>query len=662
MADLNSQYYAILTNVGAAKQANADALGIAWRITQLGIGDGNGAEPTPNATQLALINEWRRAPLNQLKVDDKDPSIIVAEQVIPADIGGRWIREIGLYDADGDLVAVANCPPTYKPLLSQGSGRTQVVRMSLVVSSASNVQLKIDPSVVLATREWVEGKLAEQDTKPSVLVATTANIALSGLQSVDGVALTAGARVLVKNQNAGKDNGIYVVVAGGAWTRSADADVSAEVTPGLMVSVEKGTTNGDSVWQLVTDAPITLGVTPLVFEMLAGPSGVTVGTYNRITVDRYGRVIAGSNPTTLSGHGINDAYTKPEIESMIAQASALPVGTMVAFPAATVPPGFLEADGSLQSATAYPDLAAYLGTKYNTGGEPAGYFRLPDSRGEFLRGWDHGRGVDAGRSLGSVQKGSYLQMEKAASTTVDRFTSSISYGISDDKLAKARLNWDSTAPGDYGGAQTYGVNEVTVSTTSSGAGVQATPYSTAPADSSTNESLFVVGAARPRNIAVMWCIKAWNAPINQGNIDIAALAALAAQATDTKAGLARFGTDAEQIAGLLKTVMSNPAGVLALLSVWFPKRIFATNDYIRIPDVPGGLILQWGEASSGAASHTVNWPIRFPNKVLMAIAYDQTNSTPVFAIATDMTALTDVSCRFVSSGTFGAYAFLSIGN
>ncbi len=307
MADQNSQYYAILTNVGAAKQANADALGIPWKITQMGIGDAGGAEPTPNATQRALINEWRRAPLNQLKVDDKDASIIVAEQVIPADSGGRWIREIGLYDADGDLVAIANCPPTYKPLLTQGSGRTQVVRMNLVVSSASNVQLKIDPSVVLATREWVEGKLAEQDTKPSVLVATTANIALSGLQSIDGVALTAGVRVLVKNQNAGKDNGIYAVVAGGAWKRSADADLSAEVTPGLMVAVEKGTANGDSIWQLVTDAPITLGVTALAFEMLAGPSGVTGGTYKSVTVDKYGRVVAGSNPTTLAGHGIVDA-------------------------------------------------------------------------------------------------------------------------------------------------------------------------------------------------------------------------------------------------------------------------------------------------------------------------------------------------------------------
>lgn len=156
MVDQNSQFYAILTNVGAAKQANADALGIAWKITHMGVGDANGTDPTPNANQASLINEWRRAPLNQLKIDDKDAAIIVAEQVIPAEVGGRWIREIGLYDADGDLVAAANCPPTYKPQLSQGSGRTQVVRMNLLVSSSSNVQLKIDPGVVLATRQYVD--------------------------------------------------------------------------------------------------------------------------------------------------------------------------------------------------------------------------------------------------------------------------------------------------------------------------------------------------------------------------------------------------------------------------------------------------------------------------------------------------------------------------
>lgn len=316
MADKNTQFYAILTNVGAAKQANADALGIPWKITQMGVGDANGAEPTPNATQKSLINEWRRAPLNQLKVDDNDPSIIVAEQVIPADIGGKWIREIGLYDEAGDLVAVANCAPTYKPLLSQGSGRTQILRMSLVVSSAANVQLKIDPSVVLATREWVTEELSRQDFKHSVLAATTGNITLSGQQTIDGVALPVGARVLVKDQNAAKDNGLYVV-ASGAWARSADANTSAKVTPNLLVLVERGTANGDSAWQLVTDPTISLGVTALGFEMAFGRTGIAPGTYRSVQVDKYGRVVAGTSPTTVAGYGLADVYTKTQVDNAL---------------------------------------------------------------------------------------------------------------------------------------------------------------------------------------------------------------------------------------------------------------------------------------------------------------------------------------------------------
>ncbi|MGY2363468.1 phage tail protein [Pseudomonas azotoformans] len=313
MIDRNSQFMAILTNVGAAKLANANALGIPWNLTALGVGDANGTDPVPSATQIKLINEQRRAPLNQLRVDPANAAVIIAEQVIPADVGGWWIREIGLYDSDGDLVAVSNCAPSFKPALDQGSGRTQIVRMNFIVSSINNIVLKIDPAIVLATREYVDLAITEainkQDFKHSVLVATTTNIALTGIQTIDGVLLVEGSRVLVKDQNQAKDNGIYVVPTGGAWKRAQDADASVEVTPGLFVSVETGALNGDSVWQLVTDAPIVLGTTALAFEMAVGRTGVIAGSYANVTVDKYGRVIAGTNPTTLAGHGITDAIS-----------------------------------------------------------------------------------------------------------------------------------------------------------------------------------------------------------------------------------------------------------------------------------------------------------------------------------------------------------------
>ncbi|MFO3672629.1 phage tail protein [Pseudomonas protegens] len=321
MIDSNSQFFAILTAVGEAKQANATALGVPWTFKEMAVGDANGTDPIPNRTQTKLINEWRRAPVNQVRTDPANPNIIITEQVIPADVGGSWIREIGLYDADGDLVAVANCAPSFKPLLAQGTGKTQIIRMNFVVGSTAQIVLKIDPAVVLATREYVDISVAEalakKDFKHSALVATTANIALSGIQTIDGVLLPADARVLVKDQAQAKDNGLYVVSSKGIWKRAQDADTSPEITPGLFVSVEKGTVNGDSVWQLVTDAPIVLGTTPLAFEMVAGRTGVSAGAYGNVTVDKYGRVIAGTNPTTLAGHGITDAFTKEEVGLLI---------------------------------------------------------------------------------------------------------------------------------------------------------------------------------------------------------------------------------------------------------------------------------------------------------------------------------------------------------
>lgn len=158
---MTAKFFAILTSQGAALLANATALGTKLNITQMAVGDGNGTLPTPDATQTKLVNQKRIAPLNMLSVDANNASQIIAEQVIPENEGGFWIREIGLYDDNGVLIAVANCPETYKPQLQEGSGRTQTIRMVLIVSSTAAVTLKIDPSVVLATRQYVDNAVIE---------------------------------------------------------------------------------------------------------------------------------------------------------------------------------------------------------------------------------------------------------------------------------------------------------------------------------------------------------------------------------------------------------------------------------------------------------------------------------------------------------------------
>lgn len=158
---MTAKYFAILTNQGAARLANVAALGTKLNLTQMAVGDANGTLPTPDPAQTKLINQKRIAPLNLLTVDPANTSQIIAEQIIPENEGGFWIREIGLYDDDGILIAVANCPETYKPQLQEGSGRTQTIRMILIVSSTSAITLKIDPSVVLATRKYVDDKVIE---------------------------------------------------------------------------------------------------------------------------------------------------------------------------------------------------------------------------------------------------------------------------------------------------------------------------------------------------------------------------------------------------------------------------------------------------------------------------------------------------------------------
>ena len=155
------KYYAILTNQGAARLANATMLGSKLNLTQMAVGDANGVLPTPDPAQIKLINQKRIAPLNLLSVDPNNQSQIIAEQIIPENEGGFWIREIGLYDDEGVLIAVANCPETYKPQLQEGSGRTQTIRMILVVTNTEAITLKIDPSVVLATRKYVDDEVLE---------------------------------------------------------------------------------------------------------------------------------------------------------------------------------------------------------------------------------------------------------------------------------------------------------------------------------------------------------------------------------------------------------------------------------------------------------------------------------------------------------------------
>ncbi|WP_228533537.1 phage tail protein [Pseudomonas sp. UFMG81] len=543
MANATTQFGGFLTNVGIAQQANTAALGLPWNITHMLIGDAGGEpsqtpDPTPKPTQNALVRQVYRAQLNALYQSPADPGVLVAELVLPPETGGWWIRELALEDANGNFIAVAKPAPSYKPLLAQGSGRTQTIRMHVVFGNLANVTLKVDPSIVLATRDYVDkareaaelyarnqlkAHVEAADPHPQYLrradvgkdagplawlgAATgTADALVLKLKSSEAVltAYAAGQRfqfqATATNTGAltARINGLAAVAvkkSGGAGLVDL---VAGDVRAGALYDL-----NYDGTYfQLGGGVGGSKAFERFSFEASIGQTifnvphtvGNTIVLRNGREVTDYladGQKITFRAPCSLgeaveilafSAFQAADTYTKAEMQALLNTASALPVGAMLPFPKGSVPAGFLEVDGSVQSAAVYPDLATYLGGAFDKGDEGAGNFRLPDSRGEFLRGWDHGRGVDLQRTLGSTQPHS-MQSH----------------------------NHEMWAGGLY----------ASVSSTNGGA---AAPW--------VNGSAIVMktGTAggdetRPRNLAVMWCLKAWNAPVNQGQLDVAALVA-----------------------------------------------------------------------------------------------------------------------------------------
>ncbi|HDK0453864.1 TPA: phage tail protein [Escherichia coli] len=355
-----TKYYAVLTNVGAAKLANATALGAQVEITQMAVGDGNGVLPTPNPAQTALVHELRRKPLNSLSIDPNNANQIIAEQVIPEDEGGWWIREIGLFDKDGDMIAVANCAETYKPQLQEGSGRVQVVRMILIVSSTAAVTLKIDPSVVLATRQYVDDQIIQ-----------------------------------VKS---------YVDQKMAAHVAAADPhkQYAPKESPALTGRPTAPTAEGkDSSTQIANTAFVQAAIAALV-----GSSPEALDTLNELAAALGNDPNFATTVTNSLAGKMDKSANGSDIENVsvflqnlgLGEGSALPVGVPVPWPSATPPTGWLKCNGAAFSAKEYPKLAkAYPKLK------------LPDLRGEFIRGWDDGRGVDSARLLLSSQAASILE-------------------------------------------------------------------------------------------------------------------------------------------------------------------------------------------------------------------------------------------------------------
>ncbi|EIQ4653911.1 phage tail protein [Escherichia coli] len=429
---MSTKFYTLLTDIGAAKLASAAALGVPLKITHMAVGDGGGVLPTPDSKQTALVNEKRRAALNMLYIDPQNSSQIIAEQVIPENEGGWWIREVGLFDESGALIAVGNCPESYKPQLAEGSGRTQTVRMVLITSSTDNITLKIDPAVVLATRKYVDDEVLElklyvddqmrnhiaaQD--PHTQYAQKHNPTFTGEPKAPTPAAGNNTTRIATTEFV--QAAITALINGAPATLDTLKEIAEAINndPKFSTTINNalalkaplsspaltGTPTAPTAAQSVNNTQIaTTAFVKSAIAAMVGSAPAALDTLNELAAALGNdpnfattmlNALAGKQPldntlTNLSGKDVAGllAYLG------LGEGSALPVGVPVPWPSATPPTGWLKCNGAAFSAEEYPELAKAYPTN-----------KLPDLRGEFIRGWDDGRGIDAGRALLSLQAG-----------------------------------------------------------------------------------------------------------------------------------------------------------------------------------------------------------------------------------------------------------------
>ncbi|MGN8124551.1 phage tail protein [Pseudomonas sp. 22082] len=380
MVDKNTLFGGMLTTLGAAKKTNCDALGIPWEPSHMLIGDANGADPVPDPAQTQLINQVHRAPLNQLRVSPIDPNILIAEVVLSPEVGGWWMRELALEDKDGVFSAVANLAPSYKPLLAQGSGRNQVVRMHIITNGTANIQLKIDPAVVLATRDYVDQSInagaaftaisSSRTLKPKemgfILIDASAGALNIQLPAADAML---GKRDVVVHR---KDNSInrLVVSAKGKDKLKFHTHLNPAGYPFLVLM------GAGDWWHLRSDGK---------------GSWWPVGRFDNTTLGRP--VFATTTAFSPGGYGAMSGQLLKRDEW----------------------PWLW--DHAQQSGMLRPDHANYLQGTW-TFGDYKTTFRIPEARGEFFRALDENRLVDKSTLTGRTKAGSAVITELSGSMLV----------------------------------------------------------------------------------------------------------------------------------------------------------------------------------------------------------------------------------------------------
>jgi phage-related tail fiber protein len=380
-------YKSIHTLKGLNALARAESLRVPINLTHMAVGDGNGKATTPTETATGLVRERYRATINRLYPVPGDAKSFAAELVIPASVGGWTLREVGVFDSNGTLFAVGNLPDTYKPLAAEGAFSDVVVRVDFSVSNADVVTVQVDPGIAMASQLWVTTHI----TAAQIIPGGTVTQVLGKASNADGD---------YKWQDLGKINVTVDTIAERQTLAAGQTTVDLTVTTtyGLAVYIEglrKDKGSGADDWQPDAQLPTRLKLgksypvgtrITLVNNEPAGSAAAPAERDNNLS-DLTDKAKARDNL---------DVYSRTEIREK------LKPGAIEWYATDKAPPGLLKANGAAVSRVAYAELFAAIRTIWGAG-DGFSTFNLPDLRGEFFRGWDDGRGLDGGRTFGSVQ-------------------------------------------------------------------------------------------------------------------------------------------------------------------------------------------------------------------------------------------------------------------
>ncbi|HCO6056485.1 TPA: tail fiber protein [Escherichia coli] len=480
------KFRTLITDIGLAKLAATTAPGgKPVRLTHMAVGDGNGELRQPQKNQTSLYNEVWRQSVNRVFTDPENPNRLIAELVIPPETGGFWVREIGVFDDTGTMIAVGNTAESYKPTREEGSGRAQIFRAVITVTSDAVVELVMDTTTILPTTDYIDEKIAEHARSRNHPDATLTEKGFTQLSSAtnstsETLAATPKAVKAAYDLAAGKAPASHThpwnqitgvpsasLTAKGTVQLSSATNSESETeaaTPKAVKALhdmvtskytgQDATTGRKGIVQLssaTNSNSETLAATPravkAAYDLAASKASAShTHPWNQITgvpsasLTAKGTVqlssATNSNSETLAAtpRAVKAAYdlaaskaaaahthrwaqiTDAPVFSSVArvimgkqsikdildylglgEGSTLPVGVPVPWPLSRPPEGWLQCNGAAFTRTKYPKLAVAYPD-----------LRLPDLRGEFIRGWDDLRMIDRGRLLLSTQEATYI--------------------------------------------------------------------------------------------------------------------------------------------------------------------------------------------------------------------------------------------------------------